>query len=165
MNRTILGLVLVCAALPVSAARDPGLDEIEPSAIEAVQAACRETPFSMLVTIRNIKDTRGIITLDLQSDDAAIWLKKGSKLGRFRARPQKGQIEVCIPVEKLGNYAVVLYQDRNINFELNKNFLGLPSEPYGVSNDPAMNFGPPNMKDSLVAVRGPRTPVRVTLHN
>ena len=165
MNKTILACVLACIALPVAAARDPGLDEIDPAAIEAVQAACREAPYSMLLTIRNIKDTRGIITLDLQGDDPAIWLKKGSKIGRFRARPEKGQIEVCIPVEKAGNYAVVLYQDRNINFELNKNFLGLPSEPYGVSNDPAMNFGPPSMKDSLVAVQGPRTPARVTLHN
>ncbi len=166
MKRLILGLVLACTVVSTSAAqRDPALDEVTPDAIAAVQEACRAAPYSMLLTIRNIKDAKGIITIDLQPDNPEIWLKKGSKIGRFRARPQKGQIEICVQVEKPGRYAAVLYQDKDINFELNKNFLGLPSEPYGVSNDPAMNFGPPNIKDSLVEVKGPLTSVRVTLHN
>ncbi len=163
----LLKLTWVVAVLVAGSrsAHADGLDEIRPEAIAAVQSACREAPYSMLVTIRNIKDAKGIITIDLQGDNPAIWLKKGSKLARFRARPEKGQIEVCIPVEKPGMYAAVLYQDKDINFELNRNFLGLPSEPYGVTNDPPMNFGPPGMKESLVAVRGPLTPAHVTLHN
>lgn len=144
---------------------DPGLKEITPEAIEAVQAECRTRPYSMLLTIRNIKDAKGIITIDVQPDDPARWLQKGSKIGRVRALPEKGQVDVCIPVEKAGSYGLALYQDKDVNFQMNKNFLGLPSEPYAVSRDPAMNFGLPDIEDSLVAVQGPLTPVRATLHN
>ena len=35
----------------------------------------------------------------------------------------------------------------------------------GTSRDPAMNFGPPDIEDSLVAVNGRLVPVRATLHN
>ncbi len=144
---------------------DPGLKEITPEAIEAVQAECRARPYSMLLTVRSIKDAKGIITIDVQPDDPARWLQKGSKIGRVRALPEKGQVDVCIPVEKAGSYGLALYQDKDVNFQMNKNFLGLPSEPYAVSRDPAMNFGLPDIEDSLVVVNGPLTPVRATLHN
>jgi uncharacterized protein (DUF2141 family) len=153
------------AAAKGISATDPGLQEIKPEAIAAVQAECRERPYSMLLTIRNIKDAKGIITIDVHPDDPAIWLKKGSKIGRYRALPEKGQIELCIPVDKPGSYGLAIYQDKDINFNLNKNFLGLPSEPYAVSNDPAMNFSLPDIEDSLTVVNGPLTPVRATLHN
>ena len=159
----VLGMVVAGAVSGTVSAS--GLDEIKPEAVAAVQAACREQPYSVLVTVRNIKDAKGIITIDLQGDDPTVWLKKGSKLARIRVLPVKGQVEACVPVEKPGFYALVLYQDKDTNFEMNRNFLGLPSEPYGVSNDPPMNFGPPNIKDSLVSVRGPLSPARVTLHN
>ncbi len=144
---------------------DPGLKEITPDAIATVQADCRTRPYSMLVTLRNIKDPKGIVTIDVQPDDPSRWLQKDSKIGRYRALPEKNQIEVCIPVEKAGSYALAIYQDKDVNFQMNKNFLGLPSEPYAVSRDPAMNFGLPDIEDSLVAVKGPLTPVRATLHN
>ena len=144
---------------------DPGLQEITPEAIAAVQADCRTRPYSMLLTIRNVKDAKGIFTIDVQPDDPARWLQKGSKIGRYRALPEKGEVQVCIPVEKAGSYALAIYQDKDVNFQMNKNFLGLPSEPYAVSRDPAMNFGMPDIEDSLVAVKGPLTPVRATLHN
>jgi uncharacterized protein (DUF2141 family) len=163
--RTFLAAGAVALAVPAAPARAEGLDEITPEAIAAVQADCRARPYSLLATIRNIRDARGILTIDLHGDDPAIWLKKGSKLARVRARAAKGQIEVCVPVERPGSYALAVYQDKDVNFEMNRNFLGLPAEPYGVSNDPSMNFGLPNMKDSLVAVHGPLTPVRVSLHN
>ncbi len=167
INVPILAWAVAVAVVPAltGIAAGTGPDEIKPDAVAAAQAACRERPYSMLVTIRNIKDAKGIITLDVHGDDPTIWLKKGSKLARVRAFPVKGQIEVCVPVEKPGSYAVALYQDKDTNFEMNRNFLGLPSEPYGVSNDPPMNFGPPGIKDSLVSVAGPLTPARVTLHN
>jgi uncharacterized protein (DUF2141 family) len=152
------------AAAPVDP-NDPRLAEITPEAIAAIQNACREGPYSMLISVRNIKDPRGVITVDLHGDNPATWLKKGAKIGRFRVHAQKGEVEICIPLAKAGDYAVAVYQDKDLSFNMNKNFLGLPSEPYGVSNDPPMSFGPPNLKDSLVTVQGPLTPAKVTLHN
>jgi uncharacterized protein (DUF2141 family) len=42
----------------------------------------------------------------------------------------------CIRADAVatGTYAVKLYQDVNSNGELDRNFLGIPKEPYGFSN-------------------------------
>ncbi|MBX2946792.1 MAG: DUF2141 domain-containing protein [Cyclobacteriaceae bacterium] len=43
-----------------------------------------------------------------------------------------------------GTYAVVVYQDMNSNGKLDRNWMGLPAEPYGFSNNPSTLFGPPS---------------------
>jgi uncharacterized protein (DUF2141 family) len=140
-------------------------EEIVPETMAAVQSACREQPFSLLVIVRKVRNDRGIITIDLHNDDPEKWLKKGSRIGRVRVPARPGDIEVCVPVPGQGRYAAALYHDRDTNFKLNKNFIGLPSEPYAVTRDPPINFGPPSLKDSLVDVTGPQTRVDATLHN
>jgi 4,4'-diapolycopenoate synthase len=46
-----------------------------------------------------------------------------------------------------GNYALIVYEDLNKNKKLDKNFLGIPSEPVGASNNPTYHFGPPTFKN------------------
>lgn len=43
-----------------------------------------------------------------------------------------------------GRYAVAVYLDQNKNKELDRNFFGLPTEPYGFSNNPKGLMGPPS---------------------
>ena len=42
--------------------------------------------------------------------------------------------EVAFDNITFGEYAVILYHDLNSDGELNTNFMGIPSEPYGFSN-------------------------------
>src|SRR5262245_44204094 len=42
-----------------------------------------------------------------------------------------------------GHYAAVAFQDINGNGKLDKNFLGIPKEPYGFSNGARGSVGPP----------------------
>jgi uncharacterized protein (DUF2141 family) len=42
-----------------------------------------------------------------------------------------------------GIYAVRVYQDENLNGKLDKNFVGYPKEPYGISNNAKSKTGPP----------------------
>ncbi len=51
-----------------------------------------------------------------------------------------------------GTYAIAVYHDVNSDKELNKNFLGLPKEPYGFSNNKMGTFGPPSFQESLIAI-------------
>lgn len=46
-----------------------------------------------------------------------------------------------------GEYALLLYQDLNDDKILDKNFLGIPKEPVGASNNPKSRLGPPRYKD------------------
>jgi uncharacterized protein (DUF2141 family) len=127
--------------------------------------ACDQQPYSILVTVKNIKDTKGTITIDLHDDNPEKFLKSGGKLARLRFPSEKGEMKICVPVEKGGVYALALYQDRDSNQKLDKTWIGLPAEPYGISNDAPMRLGPPKHKDAKFEVTGKLTPVTVTLHN
>jgi uncharacterized protein (DUF2141 family) len=137
--------------------------ETDPAA--AVEPPCEQRPYSILVTVKNIRDDRGTITIDLHDDDPAKFLKGSAKLARLRQPAMKGEMQICVPVEKPGVYALALYQDRNSNEKLDKTWIGLPGEPYAVSRDAPIRMAPPKHKDAAFDVNGPLTPVVATMHN
>lgn len=63
-------------------------------------------------------------------------------------------VEFSVP--EAGNYALSLMDDENSSGDMDKNFIGYPTEHYGFSNDvhPGL-FKPPSYKDCLVEISGP----------
>lgn len=51
--------------------------------------------------------------------------------------------------------AVVAFIDKNENQELDKNIMGVPSEPYTFSNSKGANLTPPSFNDALVPTDKP----------
>lgn len=51
-----------------------------------------------------------------------------------------------------GKYAIAVYQDINKNGILDRNWLGIPSEPYGFSNNPSTLFGPPSFQKAAFEI-------------
>ena len=49
--------------------------------------------------------------------------------------------------------AIRLFQDLDGDGELDKNAFGIPTEPFGFSNDPVIRFGPPSTKEILIDLR------------
>ena len=56
-----------------------------------------------------------------------------------------------------GEYAVTLFVDFNGNKKLDKNFLGIPKEQYGFSNNVMGRMSPPTFDQSKFAIAGPTT--------
>ena len=53
-----------------------------------------------------------------------------------------------------GTYCISLFHDEDDNGQLNtEGLFGLPSEPYGFSNNPKTWFGPPSFEDCRFEVR------------
>lgn len=46
-----------------------------------------------------------------------------------------------------GDYAISMYHDENSDGILNRNFFGIPKEPYGFSNNVKPKFSAPDYKD------------------
>jgi uncharacterized protein (DUF2141 family) len=57
-----------------------------------------------------------------------------------------GTTTVVIDSLPAGVYAIALYQDQNDNGAMDKNWLGIPTEPLGFSNAQLRTFGPPSFK-------------------
>jgi len=73
----------------------------------------------------------------------AAWSKRGEAIasGRIPVRHGAAQVRVELPP---GEYGVMAFHDRNANGRLDTLPIGLPTEPYGFSNDSRGTFGPPS---------------------
>lgn len=54
------------------------------------------------------------------------------------------QVIVVIDSLEYGEYAIRVFHDENENEKIDTNFLGIPTERYGYSNDASSWFGPPS---------------------
>lgn len=75
-----------------------------------------------------------------------------------------GQRSVSVAVELApGDWAVALSQDVNNNDKLDKNFLGIPTEPYAFSNNVRPTVAPPTFADCKFTVDGTGKVVNIAL--
>ena len=56
-----------------------------------------------------------------------------------------------------GSYAVAVYHDKNNNNVLDKNYLGIPTEAYGFSNNARRTFSAPSFSEASVVVNNSKT--------
>jgi uncharacterized protein (DUF2141 family) len=63
---------------------------------------------------------------------------------------QAGETTVVVKNIPPGTWAVLAYLDENDNGELDRNFIGMPKEPYGFSRDARSKFGPPRFEDAVI---------------
>lgn len=104
---------------------------------------CDRYPYSILLKVQGVKRPDGYIIVDVHGDDPAAFMKSGAKLVRIQAPADAPSTSLCIPLSRPGVYALVLYHDRNGDLEFNKNWLGLPKEPFGISNNPPLRMAKP----------------------
>ncbi len=109
---------------------------------------------------------RGAVILQVEGID----LKKGGELsaGIFKEEnfPKVGKQLLGTEVEVTGSkmeirinnvpegwYGVAVFQDIDKNKDLKTNFIGLPQEPIGFSNDARIRLGPPAFEDAQFLVQ------------
>jgi uncharacterized protein (DUF2141 family) len=107
--------------------------------------AVASTPVTLKVEISNIRQAKGKIWIAM--------FRPNEKFGN-----EKPNIYKIIDIQSLatqradfeiepGRYALAVYHDLNDNSILDKNFIGIPKEPYGFSNDFRPKFSPPTFED------------------
>jgi uncharacterized protein (DUF2141 family) len=104
------------------------------------------------VIIRNVTQPKGGVVLIALFDTADAFLKSPVQSKRVSVTG----IEVHVTFSNLtqGDYALSVFQDFNHNEKLDTNFLGIPNEPYGFSNDAMGTFGPPSFEKAKIKVTG-----------
>lgn len=138
-------------------------DQVMTTEADNERSSCVHHTYSIYLSVQKVRKSRGLITVDLHDDNPDGWINKTGRVGRVRADAQEGTTHICIPVDKAGVYAIAVYHDKDANHEFNKNFLGIPSEPFGISNDPRIGLSAPPHEKAAFEVKGPASPVTVTL--
>jgi uncharacterized protein (DUF2141 family) len=92
-------------------------------------------------------EVRGMVFRDADSFDHHT-----NPVAKFSQLSDHGRVVAAIPDLPAGRYAIALYQDSNGNNALDKTLFGLPTEPYGFSNDASGVMGPPSFDQAAFDV-------------
>ncbi len=132
---------------------------------DALAAACGQSFDEIVVRISNLRNGEGNVVAELYPDDPANFLKGRARIERaFQPAAAQGTVDVCQTTPAPGTYAVAVYHDENANIKFDKNWIGLPVEGYGISNNPAMFLGPPAFDDAKFEASSGSTIIPVEVH-
>lgn len=128
-------------------------------------ASCTGAPNEIRIVVRNVRKSVGLMTADLYGNDAGVFLHKEGRIRRVRFAAKAPVTAFCLDAPQENAYAIAVYHDKNANEAFDKNPLGLPAEPFGVSNNPPMRLGPPKIADALFDVGPGGATVEIELNN
>lgn len=106
---------------------------------------------SLTITLENVKDSSGVIMLQLMQGEEEF---NGATpaFASYLQRAQQGTMTFQSNNLPNGYFAVRIMHDLNGNGELDSNFVGMPTEPWAMSNNARGNFGPPTWEQVKFAV-------------
>lgn len=111
-------------------------------------AAVAAEPLTLTVNLKGFKSDRGAVVVAV-FDQAAAFPKNPEKaVAQQRASIAGGAATLEFRDLKPGTYAVSAYHDANNNGKMDTNFIGIPKEQTGASNDAKGRMGPPSFKDA-----------------
>ena len=134
--------------------------------------------FGIGVLAQSTESQETVIRIDidgLRSDRGQVLCVLFSSAADFPKKPEKGLAHdkstilnghaTCrfesIPA---GTYAVSVFHDENSNGKLDTNFLGIPREGVGASNNAKGHFGAPKFSAAAFQHSGSRTALKITVN-
>ena len=105
----------------------------------------------LTIKVANIKH-EGVLYAAVYDDKEVFESDKGGNspqrpgiVGGLVKKVMPGETEGTIELEE-GTYSIGFFIDKNDNEKLDTNFLGVPKEQFGFSNDAMGRFGPPSFE-------------------
>ncbi|MEY4547188.1 MAG: hypothetical protein RL685_3383 [Pseudomonadota bacterium] len=131
-------VALALAAATALASAAPGA--AEPA---APKPADPEVGVRLTVRIAGLRNERGSVAVALFATARGFPEQQRAIAGQL-ARIESGRAAVTFSGVRPGVYAVAVLHDENDNAKMDFNFLGMPLEGYGFSNDASAVLGPPS---------------------
>lgn len=105
------------------------------------------------ITVTGIKKVKGqLLVAFYNSEDG--FLKADKAIYNKVVNVTGNSMDVYFKDITTGSYAIAIIHDANSNGELDTNFLGIPTEHIGTSNNIRNYFGPPSYSESVFVYKG-----------
>ncbi|GAA4815889.1 DUF2141 domain-containing protein [Litoribaculum gwangyangense] len=100
---------------------------------------------NVTVNVSNLNSNDGKVFIAIY-DSKDSFLNKGFK--SYVTKIENYSCSLTFENIPSGNYAISLYHDENDNNKMDSNFMGIPKEDYGCSNNAKGFMGPPKWEDA-----------------
>jgi uncharacterized protein (DUF2141 family) len=113
------------------------------------------------VDISGLRNHKGQVLCALFSSAEAFPKKADKAVARLTAKIAERQATCDFTGVAPGTYAVSVVHDENANGQLDTNFIGMPREGVGASNDAKGHMGPPKFSAASFAYAGGRLDLKI----
>ncbi|SRX52452.1 DUF2141 domain-containing protein [Aequorivita sp. CIP111184] len=118
---------------------------------------------NLTINITNIENIQGTLEIGLFNNNERF-LEEGQAFKTISVKVQADSETVVIKNLPKGTYAISMYHDENADGKCNRNFLGIPTEPYGFSNNFRPKFSAPTFEDCQFAIKSNHS-LKIVLKN
>ncbi len=116
------------------------------------------------VEVRSLHSQRGQVLCFLYASASGFPQEPAAAISRTTA-PVSSKGATCrFDGVRPGAYAVAVVHDEKGTGRLERNFMGIPTDGVGASNDPISHFGPPKFQDARFLYGGGPTTLIVHVH-
>ena len=115
-------------------------------AIGFSQKKTGKTRVSLKLVIKNIVANAGPVIVGVYGTDNKF-PNPDDQLKVYKFKVKRSELVATIRNLKFGIYAIAIYQDVNRNGKIDKDFIGIPTEPYAFSNNYHPTIKAPDFND------------------
>lgn len=115
------------------------------------------------ITVNNVVPNQGELRVALFDRADGFPGEPEARLPQQELAASGESVEVVFASVPPGRWAAMVMQDLNGNKVVDTNFLGMPKEPYGASNNKLPRLSPPNFDDSSFTVGPNSTSITIDL--
>lgn len=105
-----------------------------------IKANAVEDSANLTVAIEGIKSQKGQVCLRIYESERGFPLGNNSEQKSQCTKITGNSLELEFPSLKKGTYAIAVIDDQNGNNKLDRDFLGIPEEGFGISNNPTVSI-------------------------
>ncbi|NLZ94597.1 MAG: DUF2141 domain-containing protein [Bacteroidales bacterium] len=100
----------------------------------------------LTIKVENIEVVEGYIRIGI-FNASDTFLKKGSTYKKYKIAVKDSTETIIIDDLPKGEYAFILYHDKNSDGKMNRKFIGIPKEPFGFSNNVRPKLAKPTFEE------------------
>ncbi len=123
--------------------------------LSLAKMANAESTATLTVVVDGLRDKNSQVCMRIYSDERGFPLSETSEVQSGCTEIRGSSVTMQFAGLKLGTYAVAVVDDENRDYKLNRNFLGIPQEGFGISNNPTVSVltGMPKFQEASFSLR------------
>ncbi|WP_425410437.1 DUF2141 domain-containing protein [Hyphococcus sp.] len=154
--------VFMAIGAGASLAEDKKNGAADDAAFEFTHVSCTGAENEIRIIVDGVVRPQGRVTADLFPNKEDGFLRGRGRIEQVSFAAKTPQTKFCMRAPESGQFAIAVYHDENANGDFDKNGIGLPAEPWGISNNPKIRFGPPSVDKALFDVT-PENGAKITI--
>jgi uncharacterized protein (DUF2141 family) len=111
-----------------------------------------QEPTPLTIKVTNIKQAKGTMRVAFYKKGSGFPKEGSITFAKETKVIKAGELTLKFTDIPDGEYAIAVFQDKNQNQKIDKNFVGYPTEPFGFSKNFKPKFSEPDFSDCNVVI-------------